>query len=201
MFQAAKDAPTAERRYDAIAGEIQARVAQGTFYITEVLQEPHPFQSDALMFLEGSKREGSFIRPHGAPISMPPVRLVCISNQADPANGVTGDIRYKETVRERKIGTADQYQAVQKWRIAGTDVSLPFQVALQVLHRHGFPHKCKGSVRGKGNVVEWAWLENEAKRADCLPEVKQIYDELTARLANEAKQNKKQTAAPAQASL
>ncbi len=171
------------KRLRAVRDFITARVVQeDPLFITELLQEQEPDRTMCFMAIDGHVLNGGspMVDPE-LQIERPPVRLMHLE---------TGKpIHVKERKEERVPGTVLMVMNTRQ-RPIGDDVTVRHVVARDLLYKHGFPtldHRTRGGK--KGTIVEVAWLEAEARKPDCLPEILELYERLLPRI-------QKGTAAP-----
>ena len=193
MFDKAKQSPTTEKRAAAVRLEVQDMAKKRELFLTHILMEEEPYRSMAFHAMDGKVLEGTFVQPHGEPMDLPNVRLVCI----DSNPGKQQRIRHKQWSEERIPGTIDRMR--EGWKIVddGIDATLSNKLARYVLRQQGWPVCDQNSNGGRnGSVVEWEWLKWEAQRAGCPESVREVYERLASRI--EPKDKKDTKNAPAQ---
>lgn len=164
-----KNIPGQRKHQDAVREYLVARALTEPLFITEMLMENEPDRTMMFMSIDGHVLNGG--SPQVDPstqIDMPNVRLMTVEeNQV---------IKVKSRERERIPGT-DRSRLVPKHTPVGNDVTLTHAKARDLLYKFGYPyldHRTRGGK--KGFIVEVAWLESEVKKADCLPELIDLWE-------------------------
>jgi hypothetical protein len=189
-------ASTNQARLEGVRAELRALAMNGELFITDLLMQVEPFKTLGCASIDGHVFNG------GAPsvdesmkIPVPEVRLLSFGDRP---------MTYKRPITRRIPGTNQFYP--QEWEIVnvGDDATLPHAIARNIMFKHGFPNRNarrRSGERLQGTVVEVAWLEREAAKADCLPEIKELYQRLLPRINKNQPTAKAPKAQPAQASL
>lgn len=170
----------ASRQRAAVNASVDKAIRTGTFTYTELLMADEPVRTMALEYLDGVTSEGGTSATKGEPIEIEPIRLVCI-NPND-------SIKVSRWTQRRIVGTHIPGPSEKITELLGPDArvddKLSTRVARGILRRHGWPIRNKNS-RGAndGTIVEWKWLEREAKLSDADAKVKEIHADILAREA------------------
>lgn len=188
MFEKAKQESLHEKQQLYVRAEIEKLVAAGNFLYTPVLSEDDRWRTLALYALDDVTNDQGRLVYGSNFVRLPDVRLVVVNPVADRSALRTGTIRYKATVTRVIPGTLDMPERVSVWKDAGTDATLPHEIARQILVREGFPIVDRRSKGGRrGNVVEFKWLEREAQSTDAVDDIKSVWEQVQAHLTEPKK--------------
>lgn len=172
--------PVSSKRRDAIRQVIDRRVQAGTFTYTELLMTPEPTRTEALEYLDGVHSQNGFPAVAGTPpVDLGPVRLICLDKE--------DTIRVSRWGRKNIFGTLVEAPPQKFTADLGNDAMVPDghpeRQARNVLRMRGFPIRDVSS-RGanSGRVVEWKWLERQAKQPDAPSEIVDIYKAILERI-------------------
>ncbi len=186
-----------KRQRDAVNAAVERAISKGTITYTDILMAAEPVQTYALEYLDGVTSESGTSSSKSNPLSFGPVRLVCLN--------ANDSIRVARWGTRRIWGTSEPGPSEKLTTDMGNDAAVddqyPERLARNVLRARGWPVRNKRS-RGSndGTVVEWKWLEREAKAEGAVAEVVDLYRSILARTAPEPAPTKQTKSAGAPAS-
>lgn len=177
-----REQPTDDKRRNEIRALLIGEIRSGRFFLTPILMEDEPFRTLGLEVLDGVVVESGRPQYGAAPAlaaDLPPTRLITIMHQAGaPAYDPKGLITVRRVRQEVVPGTSIT-RAVKFDEPHGHDATLTHKDARAVLVARGWPirdHKSRGNVLG--TVVEWAWLQAEAKLPTATIELRALCDNI-----------------------
>jgi len=171
--------PVASRQRVAVKQVVDRALATKSITITDVLMAPEPLRTMALEYLDGCTSESGMPQVSGTPKDIGPVRLVCLS----PTDAIK--INYWGT--KNIYGTTVDAPPMKLTRSLGDIADVPDvypqREARNILRSRGFPiRNVLSRGANEGYVVEWKWIERRAKEDDAPSEIREIYDQLLARM-------------------
>jgi len=189
--------PVAKRQRAAVVEAVNKAIRNGTCTYTDILMADEPVRTYALEHLDGCTSESGSSSQVSNALLGEPIRLVCLNAKHT--------IKVSRWGTRRIWGTNEQGPAEKIPMDLGNDALVddrhPERIARGVLRRNGWPIRNKLSrTANDGSVVEWRWLEREAKEKDAPPEVVEHYRAILERTAPEAPAKQQTKSAGASAS-
>lgn len=169
----------AKKQREGVNSTLATAMRSQTLTSTAVLMAPEPLRTMALEYLDGYNSESGKPETSGDPKALDPVLLIC-RNPTDTIKVFSWATR---SIYGTNVQAPPQKVTKDLGPIAMVDNSFPTRYARNVLRSRGWPVRDVLS-RGanSGAVIEWRWLELEAKKDDAPPELKEIYEELLPRV-------------------
>ena len=156
------------RKLAAIRGYLKSEVVLGRpVFVTDMLMEKEPERTFLFMSADGHVLNGSApMVDTDFKVDLPTVRLMTIDEKQT--------IMRMERSQQRIPGTELVEEVTRHVRL-GNDAVVDHSAARDLLWKNGYPF-LNNRTRGakQGFIVEVAWLEAEAKKADCLPELLEL---------------------------
>lgn len=171
--------PVSSKQREAIRQVLDRTIQAGRFCYTDLLMCPEPARTMGLEYLDGVQSANGFPAVAGQPVTIGPIRLICIEK--------TDTIRVSKWGRKNIYGTLVEAPPQKFLTDLGNDAMVddayPERIARNVLRKSGFPIRDVSS-RGanSGRVVEWKWLERRANEPDAPSEITELYRSILGRI-------------------
>lgn len=170
--------PVATKQKIAVRIAVKKALANGTFTYTDVLMASEPVRTMALEAIDGIESPNGTPQAIGNPEDVGPVRIVCINAKHE--------IKVSQWGNRNIFGTEVEAPREKISRTLGSDAividAYPERLARNVLRRLGWPiRNLQSRGTNEGSVVEFKWLEREAKKPGSPAEIVAIYEDIMTR--------------------
>jgi hypothetical protein len=168
----------ADKRRADVKEQVRKELADGTFTITDTLLIDEPYRSDVWEACDGIVVTGTqCLGMVEEPLTSGTVKLVHIDPKGKIESLVKKSTRIPGTIKEVTSKVKKSFG-----NFADVPDNAPSRVARNILYRECWPaRQSRPGAKEAGTVVEWKWLEREAKAPGALEDYVELYNEIKTR--------------------